>query len=214
MNGSAAFRMLEGWWTHVSNRAWVRRLIGLSFAAAIVSLVAAFSLGEGPWVHAQSASGTVTVTATDNAKLTIAISDQNASFGDSVAPDGTGVGGEVSSVVSISGAEAAYYIWTPSTTPLVTVKSNRMWNGTVSATENTGTSNTMTIASGVLRWSTAVPDSYAEAAGATAFSTSPAVWQTNHGPGRASFTYYFLLRVDWTDTPGTFSSTVTYSATQ
>jgi len=160
------------------------------------------------------ASGNVTVTGTNTAKITIEISDSTAAYGVSLAPDGSGAAGEISSVTSSTGSEGAYYIWTPSSLPVVRVKSNKTWNGTMAASENAGTSTSMTIASGVLRWSTSAPGSYAEAASATAFTTGAAAWQTNHAKGVATYSHYYALRVDWTDDPGAFASTVTYAVSQ
>ncbi len=160
------------------------------------------------------AAGTVTVTATNNAKITISISDATAAYGVNVAPDGTGTGGEITSVTSTTGTEGAYYIWTPSITPLVRVKSNKTWNGTIAAAENSGSSSSMTISSGALRYSTSVPGTYSAASSELAFTTAAADWQTNHAKGNSTYTFYYLLRVDWTDDPGTFSSTVTYSVSQ
>jgi hypothetical protein len=93
------------------------------------------------------------------------------------------------------------------------VKSNLTWDGTVAATENGGTSTSISIASGALRYATTAPGSYAAAAGATALTTSadnPSGW-LGHARGVSTFHYYYVLRVDWNDDLGSFSSTVTYS---
>ncbi|MFN0073500.1 MAG: hypothetical protein ACKVVP_18620 [Chloroflexota bacterium] len=166
-------------------------------------------------VHGQtSGSGTVTVTGTNNAVITITITDTTAAYGTSLQPDGSGTGGEISSVTGSSGNQGAYYIWTPSSVPNVSVKSNAAWSGTVDASANGGTSTSMSIASGVLRWCTAVPGGYAAAAACTSFATTAQSWVASGALGTNTYTHYYGLRVDWNDTIGTFSSTVTYSVTQ
>jgi hypothetical protein len=178
-----------------------------------LAAVAALLLGVLP-ARVAAVDGTVTVNGTVSGRLLISISDNTANFGPNIGPDGSNAGGEVTSVTSSIGNEGAYYAWSTDPEPLVTVRSNRVWNGTVRAGETTGTSPSMTIASGVLRWRTDAPASYAEAAASPAFTIAPAVWQVNHLPGTAQFVYYYLLRVDWDDDLGTFRSVVTYSAVQ
>jgi hypothetical protein len=174
----------------------------------------AFALLSLTPVAAEPVDGTVSVSAGIGARLSIAISDNSATFGANVGPDGSNTGGEVSSVIGSVGNQGAYYVWSTDPEPLVRVRSNRTWNGTVRASETTGNAASMTVASGVLRWRTDAPASYADAAASTAFTTTNAVWQTNHAAGAAEFVYYYLLRVDWDDDLGTFRSVVTYSATQ
>jgi hypothetical protein len=112
-----------------------------------------------------------------------------------------------------TGNQGSYYVWKSSGSGLtVTVKSNKVWNGTIAASENSGTASSMTIASGVLRYDSTAPTSYDQAAADTAFTTDAAIWQTGHAKGTSEFTFYYSLRVDWDDDPGTFASTVTYSA--
>ena len=162
-------------------------------------------------------TGTVNVTATNNAELTMTIADTTAAYGTAIQPDGTGTGGEISSVTGSSGSQGAYYIWTPATSPNITVKSNKPWNGTASASENpsgAGSSTSLTIASGALRRCTSVPGDYATASGCTAFTTSAASWASNVTKGVSTYTHYLALRIDWNDDPGTFSSNVLYSVAQ
>ena len=72
----------------------------------------------------------------------------------------------------------------------------------------------MSTASGALRYEDSAPASYAECASATAFTTSPVTWRTDVAPGVSAYTHYYCLRIDWTDDPGTFFSTVTYTVSQ
>ena len=97
----------------------------------------------------------------------------------------------------------------------VTVKSNKVWNGTVVATENAGTSASLTIASGALRHvESTEPTTYAACSGGTAFTTTAGTWKSSVAKGSNTYTMYYCLRVDWDDDPGSFSSSVTYTATQ
>jgi len=166
---------------------------------------------------AQAAQGTVTVTATVNAAITISLSKSSAPFGTTLEPGGTdsNSGDTVVDFQSSSSNQGSYYVWKAGGSGMtVTVQSNKTWNGTIAASENSGTSASMTIASGVLRYSSSAPASYNEAANGAAFTTDPDVWQTNHPKGTSYFTFYYSLRVDWDDDPGTFASTVTYFVTQ
>lgn len=189
---------------------WVRRsLVAVAIAVCALQLSPLVRIAG-----ASDASGTVTVHAVVGARLSLEISDNTATFGPNVGPDGSNTGGDVTSVVGSVGNQGAYYVWTTDPEPLVRVRSNLAWNGFVRASETTGTSPSMTIASGVLRWRTDDPGTYANAAASTAFSTTDAAWQTNHPSGVAEYVYYYLLRVDWDDSLGTFRSVVTYTATQ
>lgn len=199
----------------------IRLSRGVTFFLALLALFAVILLiAPDPFsvAEAQGASGSVTVTGTNNAKITIVITDSTAVFGTSLAPDGTGTGGEIISEVSpnTTTTEGAYYIWSPTSAPgpTVIVRSNKTWNSTIEASENAGTATSMTISSGVLRYDTSVPGTYAAAAAATPFTTPAAAWETNHAKGATLYTFYYFLRVDWTDDPGTFSSGVTYSVSQ
>jgi hypothetical protein len=183
-----------------------------SRSAALAGLLAALSLATLA-APASADSGAVTVTATNNAKLTMTIGAPSANFGSALDPTGAGTSGQVSATASGSGDQGVYYVWSPSGA-LVTVKSNKTWNGTVQASENSGSATSLSVASGALRFDSSAPSTYAAASTASAFSATPATWQQNHAKGSSSFTYNYLLRVDWSDDPGTFSSTVTYSATQ
>src|SRR5919199_561892 len=87
-----------------------------------------------------SGTGTVTVTATNSAAMTISIADSSAAFGANLNPAGTNTGGEISSTVGSTGSQGAYYLWSPASTPNITVRSNATWNGTVAAGENSGSS--------------------------------------------------------------------------
>jgi hypothetical protein len=183
-----------------------------SRSAALATLLAALSLATLA-APASADSGAVTVTATNNAKLTMTIGTPSAHFGSALDPTGAGTAGQVSATAPGSGDQGVYYVWSPSGA-LVTVKSNKTWNGTVQASENSGSATSLSVASGALRFDASNPSTYAAASTASAFATTPTTWQQNHTKGSSSFTYNYLLRVDWSDDPGTFTSTVTYSATQ
>lgn len=195
---------------------WLSCVSRLRATALVLAFTASVVLPQS--VAADSGTGTVTVSGTDVAKLTVSISSTNAAFGSSLTPDGAAVGGAISATsVGTTGNQGVYYVWTPPTTPLITVKSNKVWNGTVYASENAGggASATLTVASGALRWGTSAPTTYADGASLTAFSTvTTTVWLSNVAKGVSTYQQYYGMRVDWNDDPGTFASTVTYSATQ
>jgi hypothetical protein len=186
----------------------------LKMAAAVM---AAVTIGLAAAPAANAANGTVAVTGTNNGTISVSIADASADFGTNLAPDGTDSSSS-DSVVDYQGStgnQGSYYVWRAAGSGLgVTVRSNQVWNGTVDASANSGTATSLSIASGALGYCTAAPASYAAAAACTDFATSAATWQTNHAKGNTTFTYYYALRVDWDDDPGTFISTVTYAATQ
>jgi hypothetical protein len=179
-------------------------------AAASGVLIGALLIGSSP---ALAETGNVTVTATNNAKLTMTIGAPTAGFGTTLDPTGTGTGGQVSATALGTGSQGVYYVWSPGGT-LVTVKSNKVWNGTVQAAENSGSAASLSLASGALRYGTTAPTTYSAASAAASFTTTPATWQTNAPKGTSTYSYNYFLRVDWNDDPGTFSSTVTYTASQ
>lgn len=115
------------------------------------------------------------------------------------------------------GEEGSYYAWKSATgTGLtVTVKSNRSWSGTIRATENQGTSDTLTIASGSLRYvEGSEPTGYDDCANARVLSTSDNLWRGPEPQGISPFVHYYCLRSDWHDEPGTFLSNVIYTVSQ
>jgi hypothetical protein len=194
-------------------------LVSSSRSSALAALAAALALVVAS-APASADTGTVTVTATNNAKITMTIGSATANFGTALDPTGAGTGGQVGATApSGTGDQGVYYVWSPGGA-LVTVKSNKTWNGYAYASENSGSATSLSIASGALRFDTSAPTAYSAASAASAFAIAPSTlpttgnWQTNHANGTSSFSYDYLLRVDWTDDPGTFSSTVTYTATQ
>jgi hypothetical protein len=188
-----------------------RRVLLRILALAVV----AAALVAAPPVSGET--GTVTVSATNNAKITITIADTSAAFGTNLDPSGPASNSTdtVAVYTGSTGNQGAYYVWKSGGSGLtVTVRSNRSWNGTVQASENSGTAASMTVASGVLRWAETEPTSYSACSSATAFGTTAGTWKSNIAKGVNSYTLYYCLRVDWDDDPGTFSSTVTYTVTQ
>jgi hypothetical protein len=187
-----------------------------ALALVMAAAVALFGLTT-PAGADTGGTGTVTVTATNNAELVMTIADTSAAYGTALQPDGSGTGGEIGAVTGSSASQGAYYIWTPATVPNFTVRSNKPWSGTVSASENptgSGASASLTVASGALRRCTAAPADYAAASSCTAFTTSAASWASSVAKGTSTYTHYVALRIDWNDDPGTFSSNVVYSVTQ
>ena len=162
-------------------------------------------------------SGTDTTTAPPT--INISISDTSAEFGTNLVP--TAVSSNSSDTVAAYagsvGNQGTYYVWLSqsSTGVSVTVKSNLSWSATTAASENSGTSPSMTVASGVWRYSEgALPTSYSDCSGATALTTTTDIWKSSVPPGVSPHVHYYCLRVDWIDDPGTFISTITYEVTQ
>jgi hypothetical protein len=85
---------------------------------------------------AAAEAGGVTASGTNNAKLTVTISDSGSDFGSSMDPSGTDSDSTdtVLDYQCSAGNEGSYYVW----------------SGTVEAAENSGTSTTRTIPSGAL----------------------------------------------------------------
>lgn len=168
-----------------------------------------------------NADGAVSAAATDTTTglPTITITDTTADFGTNLDPTGPSSNSTdgVSAYTSSSGNQGAYYVWRSDggSGVTVTVKSNKPWNGTTSATENGGTSPSMTVASGVWRYTEGTqPASYADCTAATAFTIAASPWKSGISAGINGYVHYYCLRVDWIDDPGTILSTLTYQVSQ
>jgi len=190
-----------------------RIMIGIGVALVAGALVAVMANTAG------AASGGVSASGTNNANITITLSDSTADFGTNLDPSGT-ASNSSDTVVARAGStgnQGAYYEWKANggTGLSIEVKSNKTWNGTVQASENSGTSSSMTVASGALKYAEgSEPTSYAACAAGTAFATTAQTWKSNVSKGKSTYTQYYCLRVDWTDDPGTFASSTTYTVTQ
>jgi hypothetical protein len=157
--------------------------------------------------------------------LTLTLDTSSADFGSGLGPDGSP--SNQSGVATYQdGGNGAYYVRHGAAGNFavsVTVESSDPYTGSVSAAENTGTAG-MKIANNDLRWSLGDMGSLAAAQGGTPFTTaadgtvfdnaSSCASGAPKQQGRCTFSYDYSLRVFWTDAPGTFSSVVTYSATQ
>ncbi len=184
------------------------RIAALALFAAVATVVLGAPAG--------AESGTVQVTASNAAKFSMTLSTGTSNFGTNLGPDGTD--SNQSGVVDyVDGNNGAYYVKSdPGFAQTVTVKSNQAWSGSVSAAENSGSSG-MKIADGSLRWSSANMSSLSDAQSGTAFSTTAnnTVFGVGNQPkGVNVYNYDYSMRVLWTDDPGTFSSIVTYTASQ
>jgi hypothetical protein len=165
---------------------------------------------------AAQGTGSVTVQATNNAAITIAVSDGTADFGTNIDPLGTDSNSsDVNQVVDFQDASGSYYVWRSNggNGLTITVKSNKSWTGSVVATENTGTSKSMTVESGVLRFRPTIPANYYDAALSQPFTLTSLSFEAAGTKGVHSYSHYYALRVSWADDPGTFVSSVAYSAT-
>ncbi len=190
-----------------------RMAIGLGVAVVAGILVAVMAIPAG------AASGGVSASGTNNANITITLSDSTADFGTNLDPSGTASNSSdtVQANAGSTGNQGAYYEWKANggSGLSIQIKSNKTWNGTVAASENSGTSASMTVASGALRYAEgSEPTSYGTCASGTAFASTAQTWKSNVTKGVNSYTQYYCLRVDWTDDPGTFASNTTYTVTQ
>jgi hypothetical protein len=157
--------------------------------------------------------------------LTLTLDTTSADFGTGLGPDGS-----PSSLPAVaaypSGNAGAFYVRHGAAGNFavsVTVESSDPYTGSVSATENTETAG-MKIANNDLRWSLGDMGNLTAAQGGTPFTTaadgtvfdmaSSCFSGAPKQPGTCTFGYDYSLRVSWTDSPGIFSSVVTYSATQ
>lgn len=157
--------------------------------------------------------------------LSLTIDTGAADFGTGLGPDGAA--SSLPSVVSYPDGDAgAYYVRNGAagaSAVSVTVNSTAPYTGSVSATENSGTSG-VSISGGGLRWTLGDMGSLAAAQAARPFGTTPdatvfdAASRCASGQpgqqGECTFDYDYGLRVLWTDAPGAFDSVVTYSARQ
>ena len=199
-------------------------LLRLALVAALaLTIVAGFSRPA-----AAQNSGTVTVNATLVRTLTLLITTPIATFG-VVSPGG--IGGLTDSTTNNS-----YFV---ATAPLVSVVTNAAWSGTIKGTDATTPATTLTVAAGslhathvaasvalppVVPTTLNVPLTYADAAALPAVSTTAQPWVTNGVAGVSNYAEIYALRVLTTDritavdggglpiATGTFSATVTYSA--
>jgi hypothetical protein len=182
-------------------------------ALAFFGMVATVVLA-GP---ASAVNGQVQVTASNDAKFSMTLSTATSNFGTNLGPDGTP--SNQSDVAAYQdGNNGAYYVKSdgPGFAQTIEVKSNQAWSGSVSAAENTGSAG-MKIADNSLRWSQGNMTSLNDAKSGTAFSMTPdnTVFGVGNQPaGVNTYNYDYSLRVLWTDAPGTFSSIVTYTASQ
>jgi hypothetical protein len=157
--------------------------------------------------------------------ITLTLDTTSADFGTGLGPDGSP--SSLPAVVAYpSGNAGAFYVRHGAAGNFavsVTVDSTDPYTGSVSATENTGTAG-MRIANNDLRWSLGDMGSLATAQGGTPFTTaadgtvldnaSSCASGAPKQQGQCTFSFDYSLLVSWTDAPGTFSSVVTYSATQ
>ena len=174
---------------------------------------------------AQADTGTVTVSAATQSSFSLTLDTGAVPFGTNLGPDAV-ASNAVNTVGYLDADNGAYYVKNGSAgvhAVVATVKSTAPWTGSVSAAENTG-SGGITIAGGGLRWSLGDIGSLAAAKAGIPFSTSgdgtafdtasTCLSGSTKNAGVCSYNFDYSLRVRWTDTAGTFTSVITYSASQ
>lgn len=197
-----------------------KRISGVGLVILVAALFAVSQLMPASLVKADTVSGTLSVTAATNPRLTIAIDDTTVQFGSNLTP--SGINSDSPDVVQAFTDTSpsnlgAYYVWKAASGNgcKITIWSNAVYDEYLQATENSGTSSTQTIASGALRYTEDIPPtSYAEAAAAAALTTTQTLIEPDQPPGVYSDYYFYALRVNWTDSAGTFVSTITYTVVQ
>jgi hypothetical protein len=170
-------------------------------------------------------TGSVTVTATTQSTFSLSLDTNAVAFGTNLAPDATASNG-TNVATYADGNNGAYYVRNGNASGyavVATVKSTAPWSGSLTAAENSGTAG-ITIAGGGLRWRLGDMANLAGAQGGTPLSTTAdsTVWDTASScssgstkqSGVCTYNFDYSLRVRWTDAAGTFSSVVTYSASQ
>jgi hypothetical protein len=112
-----------------------------------------------------------------------------------------------------------YYVYAvnandPATRGHVTVKSNLPWTASLNAHQTAGDKKKMNLASGVLRYSTTLPRTFAEAANKPILGTTPVGLPGNPDGGVRTYIHYFLLHVSQGSGGTRFGATLTYGIGQ
>lgn len=153
---------------------------------------------------------TATDTTTVSGVLTLSLSTTAVLLGQ-VTPDGV-VDPSVTGVTSVADAAGAYYVKTGAVQ--VTVASNGPWTGACRGGENTGTASTIRVAAGRFEWRLAGDTGWvAFLPGSLVQPYDNSCFQSR-AVGSNGYVYDFRLRVEWTDDPGTFQTSVTLGALQ
>jgi hypothetical protein len=190
----------------------------------VLALLTAFA--AAPAVGAQD-SATISVSADISSSITITACDPTAEFGTGLTAQGAPPGGTTDSVrVSEPGdpilGQGVFYIWSATCDPgawTIQVESSVSWDGSVCATENSGTSG-LSVASGDLRWTGSffidLETAYNRIERATL--TFPQAcgnshWITDQPSGTYANDFRYALRVDIGASPGDFASTTTWMVT-
>jgi hypothetical protein len=208
----------------------IRRMRSLFLAVVIAALMGITALFVLPVAAEDTFWGNFTVLGPSGSQALVEVSGDNDGVTVITLSDTSANFGTINPLASFSESddvveglqgekveEGSYYAWKSAAGKglIVTVKSNRSWDGAVRATENQGTSSTLTVASGSLRYMEgSEPTGYDDCANAQAFSTSDNLWRESEPQGVSTFVHYYCLRSDWYDEPGTFLSNVIYTVTQ
>jgi hypothetical protein len=154
----------------------------------------------------RTSEDTATDTTTVNRVLALELSTTEVDFGQ-IAPDG-GLDGAAPEVTSQVDDRGAYYVKEQAIQVVVTA--SVPWTGSCAAAENSGTATDVIIADGRLEWRLSgttdwTPFPTTDSGATDACFPFPAI-------GTNTYVYDVRLRVERTDAPGTFRSTVTFTA--
>jgi hypothetical protein len=167
-------------------------------------------------------SANITVTAGISSAMSLTACDTTADFGNGLTALGAApVGGQDQVTMSGRGnpvaSQGVFYIWKPSCPAgqsFLTVESTLPWQLSSCATENNGSSS-LSVAQGDLGWNFAYllpgTPTYVNADAANNFATSCPSTPFGGPYGFFPIDMRYVLRIDFGDRPGTFSSTTTWT---
>jgi hypothetical protein len=194
------------------------------FAACLAILVA---ITAAPTLMAQTADSedvTVTANIVSPAALVITLCDLSANFGSELNNEGGSVTGTTDTVAATTegtgAGQGVYYRWTPTCatgTSFIQIDSSVAWDLHQCATDGTSTSS-LAIANSALKFRTSSVADYANANISTTFTPCPVgatqtpVQMSSVG-STTNINFFYYLRVDDNDTPGSFNATTTWTVT-
>jgi hypothetical protein len=176
------------------------------YRARFAALLAAFALmaaiGSASLVGAAPDSEDISFGATNEETIVISLDDADAVWGN-IGPDGHESNLEGTSYTSTN--VGACFEW--STT--LTVNSNVAWDGQIKAATFSGQTG---IVVGDIDFLEVAPASYGDCTTGQPLALTDYEWETNHiALGTSDHTHYYGLQIDYSDTPGAVTATLTYT---